>query len=146
MASRDPNRSDRHPTSRCAVALTLVIQLSLSGGCTQQVDTGHAPVVIAMADVIAPARPASPASDDESTTDRPTLPDPMNEAPFDPAALLEETQPHDQCVAQLLPSATEDRWLEIDWRSDLLRARREANAEGKPMFMWLMDGNPLGCT
>lgn len=70
----------------------------------------------------------------------------MNEAPFEPAALLEETQPHDQCVAQLLPSATEDRWLEIDWRSDLLRARREANAEGKPMFMWLMDGNPLGCT
>ncbi len=49
-------------------------------------------------------------------------------------------------VARLLPSAEEDRFLEIAWRTDLLKARAEANEVGKPMFMWMMNGNPLGAT
>ena len=49
-------------------------------------------------------------------------------------------------VERLLPSAEEDRFLEIAWRTDLLKARAEANEVGKPMFMWMMNGNPLGAT
>ena len=49
-------------------------------------------------------------------------------------------------VDRLLPSAEEDRFLEIAWRTDLLKARAEANEVGKPMFMWMMNGNPLGAT
>jgi hypothetical protein len=35
---------------------------------------------------------------------------------------------------------------EIPWRTDLWEARREAAASGKPIFLWEMDGHPLGCT
>ena len=52
----------------------------------------------------------------------------------------------DERVDSLLPSPEEDRFLEIDWRTDLLKARAEANEFGKPMFMWMMNGNPLGAT
>ena len=49
-------------------------------------------------------------------------------------------------IARILPTADEDRWLEVPWRTSLLRARREANDSGKPILMWLMDGDPLGGT
>jgi hypothetical protein len=49
-------------------------------------------------------------------------------------------------VDALLPSDDEDRWLDIAWRTDLMKARAEANEVGKPMFMWMMNGNPLGAT
>ncbi|MCA8961207.1 MAG: hypothetical protein KDC38_11870 [Planctomycetes bacterium] len=49
-------------------------------------------------------------------------------------------------VRAVLPSPTEERWREIPWHDDLLRARREALARGKPLFMWIMNGSPLGCT
>jgi len=37
-------------------------------------------------------------------------------------------------------------WAEIPWETDLAAARRRAAKEGKPLFMWIMDGHPLGCT
>lgn len=49
-------------------------------------------------------------------------------------------------IDALLPNPEEERWLQIPWRTELLEARREANAAGKPIFMWLMNGDPLGCT
>lgn len=49
-------------------------------------------------------------------------------------------------IAAILPTREEDKWLEIDWRTDLLRARVEASEKNKPMFMWLMNGDPFGCT
>lgn len=49
-------------------------------------------------------------------------------------------------VAALLPTEEEETFLRIPWRTDLLEARREANEQGKPIFLWLMNGNPLGCT
>lgn len=54
--------------------------------------------------------------------------------------------PLDEKIAPLLPKPEEERWLEIPWRSDFAAARAEANREGKPIFLWMMDGNPLGCT
>lgn len=51
-----------------------------------------------------------------------------------------------QRVEQMLPSVEEDRFFEIDWRMDLVKARQEANEVGKPMFMWMMNGHPFGAT
>ena len=47
--------------------------------------------------------------------------------------------------AELQPSADEP-WLSIPWKIALLDAQRIAAAERKPMFIWAMDGHPLGCT
>lgn len=52
----------------------------------------------------------------------------------------------DRNIAAILPKPSEERWLQIPWRTDLAAARAEANREGKPLFLWMMDGNPLGCT
>ena len=52
----------------------------------------------------------------------------------------------DRDIAAILPKPAEERWLQIPWRTDLAAARVEANRDGKAMFLWMMDGNPLGCT
>lgn len=57
-----------------------------------------------------------------------------------------ETSTLDDRIADLLPTAEEDRFLRIPWRTNLLQARVEASAQRKPMFMWVMNGDPLGCT
>ena len=49
-------------------------------------------------------------------------------------------------VDRLLPSVEENRFLDIDWQTDLLKARQLANDVGKPMFMWMMNGHPFGAT
>ena len=46
---------------------------------------------------------------------------------------------------RLAPDA-EAKWRSIAWRVDLLAAQREAAARKKPLFVWAMDGHPLGCT
>jgi hypothetical protein len=52
----------------------------------------------------------------------------------------------DAKLKALLPRPEEERWLKPQWRSDLAAGRFEANESGKPIFLWLMDGDPLGCT
>ncbi|NNM28822.1 MAG: hypothetical protein HKO57_04830, partial [Akkermansiaceae bacterium] len=37
-------------------------------------------------------------------------------------------------------------WRGVGWETDLWKARQRAAAEGKPVFLWEMDGHPLGCT
>ena len=51
----------------------------------------------------------------------------------------------EQKVASVLPTKDEDRWLQIPWRANIMEARAEAERAGKPMFLWIMDGNPLAC-
>lgn len=46
----------------------------------------------------------------------------------------------------ILPTPEEERWLQVPWQTSLWVARRKAAAEGKPILLWEMDGNPLGCT
>jgi len=46
---------------------------------------------------------------------------------------------------QVRPSATEP-WRTIPWRISLLEAQQVAAGEKKPIFIWAMDGHPLGCT
>jgi hypothetical protein len=57
-----------------------------------------------------------------------------------PAASIE------QKVQSVLPRPEEERWLQIPWRTSLMQARAESQAAGKPIFLWVMNGNPLGCT
>ncbi len=52
----------------------------------------------------------------------------------------------DAKIASILPKPDEEKWLSIPWRTDLNQARAEANAQGKPMFFWIMNGDPMGCT
>lgn len=47
--------------------------------------------------------------------------------------------------AKLVPRADE-KWQTIPWKTDLLQARDEAAAAKKPVFLWSMNGHPLGCT
>ena len=46
----------------------------------------------------------------------------------------------------ILPQEEEERWLSIQWETNLMRARRDAVRLAKPLFIWNMDGNVLGST
>jgi hypothetical protein len=46
---------------------------------------------------------------------------------------------------QLRPSPDEP-WRTIPWRISLLDAQQLAARQAKPIFIWAMDGHPLGCT
>lgn len=46
---------------------------------------------------------------------------------------------------RLEPGPTET-WQRIPWRLDLLAARAEAVELDRPLFLWSMNGHPLGCT
>jgi hypothetical protein len=48
--------------------------------------------------------------------------------------------------AFIRPRADELRWRAIPWLNDLREATRQAAEQGKPIFLWTMNGNPLGCT
>jgi hypothetical protein len=48
--------------------------------------------------------------------------------------------------AVIRPQADEDKWMAIAWETDILEARKRATTEEKPIFLWEMDGHPLGCT
>ncbi len=45
-----------------------------------------------------------------------------------------------------LRPAGDEAWRTIPWKVSLLEARDLAAREKKPIFMWSMDGHPLGCT
>lgn len=39
-----------------------------------------------------------------------------------------------------------EAWEKVPFRTDLLEAREEAARTGRPLFLWSMNGHPLGCT
>ena len=43
------------------------------------------------------------------------------------------------------PRVEETKWEEIPWMVDLWDARKKAAQTGKPIMLWEMDGNPMGC-
>jgi hypothetical protein len=51
-----------------------------------------------------------------------------------------------ELLAYVLPKPDEVKWQAIPWQTDLWAARRLGVAEHKPIFLWAMNGNPLGCT
>jgi hypothetical protein len=46
---------------------------------------------------------------------------------------------------ELRPAANE-LWRTIPWKISLLDAQHAAAKAQKPIFIWAMDGHPLGCT
>jgi hypothetical protein len=52
---------------------------------------------------------------------------------------------HDR-ISLISPEVSEQRWLSIEWESDLWKARERAAEAARPIFLWEMDGHPLGCT
>jgi hypothetical protein len=52
----------------------------------------------------------------------------------------------DSLASLIRPSPSEQAWLEVEWQTDILAARKLAAEKGKPIFLWEMDGHPLGCT
>ena len=59
------------------------------------------------------------------------------------AAELTDTE-FQQLHKELQPG--DEPWLTIPWKIALLNAQQIAAKEDKPIFIWAMDGHPLGCT
>lgn len=53
--------------------------------------------------------------------------------------------PLDKEIATIMPAAGENKWMEIPWRTNIVDALEEAKKVNKPVFYWVMNGNPLGC-
>lgn len=49
-------------------------------------------------------------------------------------------------VDALWPNEDELGFMRAGWRLNLWEARREAQQKGKPLFLWMMNGHPTGCT
>ena len=47
---------------------------------------------------------------------------------------------------QQLRPGSDDLWRTVPWKTSLLDAQRAAVSNRKPIFIWAMDGHPLGCT
>lgn len=45
-----------------------------------------------------------------------------------------------------LRPADDETWRTIPWKTSVLDAQKEAGEQQKPIFIWAMDGHPLGCT
>ena len=50
-----------------------------------------------------------------------------------------------QSLHQSIKPST-DPWKSIPWKTSLIEAQNLAASQQKPMFIWTMDGHPLGCT
>ena len=61
-------------------------------------------------------------------------------------ALIALTDSLEGRIAQVMPTPQENAFLEIPWRTNLDQARIDAQRESKPVFMYIMNGHPLGCT
>lgn len=61
-------------------------------------------------------------------------------------AQAEWSAPQKQLISAINPTAEESAWMRINWRTNLWQARKEAAKSGKPIYIWEMDGHPLGCT
>ena len=45
----------------------------------------------------------------------------------------------------VLASEEESRWRKIPWLNSIWDGLEASKASGKPMFIWAMNGDPLGC-
>jgi len=46
-------------------------------------------------------------------------------------------------AAVIRPRPAELSWLRIPWLTDLAKAQRAARKEGRPILMWVSNGDPL---
>ena len=55
-------------------------------------------------------------------------------------------QNYREVKSMILPSEQEESWKTIGWHSSLETAFIEAAESRKPVLIWAMNGDPLGCT
>ena len=46
----------------------------------------------------------------------------------------------------ITPTQNELAWTRIPWLSSFSEGLTQANAQQKPVLLWVMNGHPLGCT
>jgi hypothetical protein len=51
-----------------------------------------------------------------------------------------------QRIDAVWPQPDEEKWLQVGWELDLFAARQRSVDENKPIFLWMMNGHPMGCT
>ena len=49
-------------------------------------------------------------------------------------------------LIELLRPEKDEPWRTIPWKISVLDAQAAAAEQKKPLFIWAMDGHPLGCT
>jgi hypothetical protein len=49
-------------------------------------------------------------------------------------------------LAEKLCRPADEPWRTIPWKISLIEAQNLAAEQRKPIFIWAMDGHPLGCT
>jgi hypothetical protein len=47
---------------------------------------------------------------------------------------------------RVLPNEQEEVWRAVGWRTNLMEARAIAQEQKRPVFLWIIVGNPHGCT
>lgn len=68
------------------------------------------------------------------------------------ASAISPQEPHELTWARFeslhreIQPAADEPWRSVPWKIDLLEAQREAAQQKRPLFVWSMDGHPLGCT
>ena len=65
---------------------------------------------------------------------------------FAPLTAGELSEADFQRLHKSLQPAANTPWRTIPWKISLLDAQHTAAKENKPIFIWAMDGHPLGCT
>lgn len=85
---------------------------------------------------------ATPAKSDTRPLESEPARLPLREAP-QAAPISEET--YRETLDFVTPRPAEMKWASIPWQTDLWEARKIAAKQGKPIFAWMMNGNPLGC-
>ena len=55
------------------------------------------------------------------------------------------TQQFKQLTQFIKPSSSEEKWRETPWIPSIHDGRKISVAKNKPIFLWAMNGDPLGC-
>jgi hypothetical protein len=50
-----------------------------------------------------------------------------------------------RAIHDKLKPPVDEAWRKIPWKTNLVEAQNAAVKEKKAIFIWSMDGNPLGC-
>ncbi len=51
-----------------------------------------------------------------------------------------------QWIDFIIPSAEENKWEKVGWRTEFAAAAQEAKALQRPVLLWAMNGHPCGLT
>lgn len=56
------------------------------------------------------------------------------------------TSSYERYKDEIGPQPSDAAWQQIDWLPSYTEGLEAADAEQKPILLWVMNGHPLGCT